>query len=299
MKKVRFKKIDAFARGLSSGNPAGCVYLDEVSLTEAEMLQIARELKGYVNEVVFAKTNEDNEIPYSLSYYSSECRVDFCGHGTIACMYDLISNDKNLINLTHIAIDVAGTKLMVLNEIGKEDAIYIAAPQPRFIHTELSSSAVARALDIATEEINLNTPIALVNSGLDTLLVPINNLKTCLNISPDINSLKVFCEDNHIEIILIYSQEVSYRNHGYRTRVFAPRFGYLEDPATGSGNSAFANHLLRSGRWDGANLIIEQGTSSDNPNIIKLRTCSSGCDFPQVLFGGGALVRIEGVYCLN
>ena len=54
MKKLRFKKIDAFASGSSSGNPAAVIYLDQPDeLSDAEMQQIARELKGFVSEVGF------------------------------------------------------------------------------------------------------------------------------------------------------------------------------------------------------------------------------------------------------
>ena len=45
MKKFRFKKIDAFARGLSAGNPAGCVYLEHAGdITDGDMQRIAAEL---------------------------------------------------------------------------------------------------------------------------------------------------------------------------------------------------------------------------------------------------------------
>ncbi len=40
------------------------------------------------------------------------------------------------------------------------------------------------------------------------------------------------------------------------TRVFAPKFGYLEDPATGSGNSAFGYYMLKNALWDGTPATI-------------------------------------------
>ncbi len=51
IKELNFKKIDAFTDGSSMGNPAGCIKLDENEvLSHEEMLQIAKELKGYVSE---------------------------------------------------------------------------------------------------------------------------------------------------------------------------------------------------------------------------------------------------------
>ena len=60
MKKYLFKKIDAFATAESGGNPAGTVWLESLNgISHAEMLQIARELKGFVSEVGYIHKIED------------------------------------------------------------------------------------------------------------------------------------------------------------------------------------------------------------------------------------------------
>src|SRR5574340_358329 len=115
MKKYRFKKINAFTSGLSGGNPAAGIYLSNMSdITGHEMQAIANELKGYVNEVVYLFSNENGIL---LKYYSSECEVDFCGHGTIAVMYDYIKNNKDLLHRDVINIRVKNESLNVYNQI--------------------------------------------------------------------------------------------------------------------------------------------------------------------------------------
>ena len=89
------------------------------------------------------------------------------------------------------------------------------------------------------------------------------------------------------------------RDTSWRSRVFAPRFGYLEDPATGSGNAALGQYLLRHGLWRGETLTIEQNKERTRPNIIKLMGRQEADASPQVLFGGGAVTRIEGRYFLR
>ena len=103
MKEFRFKKIDAFATEKSDGNPAGYIWLNSHSgIDEKEMLQIAKELKGLVNEVGYVlRTAEDS---FEFKYYSSEREVDFCGHATIAIMYDLIKNNPELMQLDLLKI---------------------------------------------------------------------------------------------------------------------------------------------------------------------------------------------------
>lgn len=92
MKRLRFKKIDAFSTGRSSGNPAGYVLLEE-DLPVQDMQQVARELQGFVSEVGFVRMGAgDGAVDLTLRYFSCEREVSFCGHATVAIMHDLISH---------------------------------------------------------------------------------------------------------------------------------------------------------------------------------------------------------------
>jgi PhzF family phenazine biosynthesis protein len=259
------------------------------------MQQIARELSGYVSEVVYVYPNEDCT---GLRYFSAEREVAFCGHGTIAAMYDLIKNDSGLARDPIIRIRVGGRELLVRNEIATKDSVFISAPPPVFLKNTVSNDEVAAALRVPPGEISDLHPIAFINAGLASLLVPIRSLTTLLAIHPDMANLKEFCLGNGIEIVTVYTGKVSLGNSDYRTRVFAPIFGYLEDPATGSGNAALGYYLLDAGKWGGKMLTIEQGKSLDHPNIVKLVSDAS-LKQRTVFFGGNAIVRIEGEYILH
>ena len=89
MKGFRFKKIDAFTGGHAPGNPAGCVYPDAAGdISDGEMQEIARQLKGFVSEVAYVFPEGEG---FFLRYFSSEKEVDFCGHATVAAMHDLFT----------------------------------------------------------------------------------------------------------------------------------------------------------------------------------------------------------------
>lgn len=296
MQRLRFKKIDAFVSGQSGGNPAACVYLDGPdALTPDQMQQIAREMAGCVSEVVYLY--RENEFP-TLRFFSSECEVAFCGHGTIAAMYDLIKNDHELSLNPIIRIRIGDNQILVRNEIAEADAVFISSPLPIILKKDFNADDVAVALKIPPGEISDPEGISVINAGLATLLVPIRSLSALLAIHPDQLHLKEFCTTHHIEIILVYTPETSTPGASWRTRVFAPVFGYLEDPATGSGNAAFGQNLLAGQKWDGKLLTIEQGRSRDHPNIIRLMSDASEKQ-RTVFFGGNAVVRIEGEYLLQ
>lgn len=295
MKTFPFKKIDAFVRGASSGNPAGCVYLDSArEIAVSEMQRIARELKGFVNEVGFLRPRQDG---YGLTFYSSECEVAFCGHATIAIMYDLVRNDPALRRQQEVNIFVKAGKLTVTNQIDQEDAVYIMAPVPQYLPCDLPASAIAKALALDEQSIDAKQPIQVINAGLRTLIVPLVSLAACLGLFPPQEELRLLCEQSDIDIILVFTAETSSPDNHYRTRVFAPKYGYLEDPATGSGNSAFGHYLISQGQWPG-NIVLEQGPSRDIPNIVKLRR-SRVDQQDRILFGGASVLRIRGEYCLQ
>jgi PhzF family phenazine biosynthesis protein len=146
-------------------------------------------------------------------------------------------------------------------------------------------------------DINPDLPIRIVDGGLRTLIVPLKSLSACLALYPDQSSLKDFCLDNEIDIVHVFVKETTLSSALYRTRVFAPRFGYLEDPATGSGNAAFGYYLLDESMWE-ADFTIEQGPSRNNPNQVLLKMMARD-GRQSILFGGSAITRIDGQYYLH
>lgn len=295
MKAFQFKKIDAFTSGTASGNPAGCIYLESnTAITVEEMQKIAKELKGFVNEVGYLFPVDDG---HQLRFYSSECEVEFCGHATIAIMYDLISENKDLIKKQELVIYVNAGRLSVFNHIHEEDAVYIMAPEPQFIQCEINLNSVDKALAIDETWIDGSTTLRIVNAGLRTLIVPLVSLNACMSVYPEQEQLRQFCVSNDIDIILVFCKETYLSSSQYRTRVFAPKYGYLEDPATGSGNAAFGYYLIQRELWMN-NITIEQGASKENPNIVKLRRYQKE-QIDRILFGGSSLCRISGNYFLH
>jgi PhzF family phenazine biosynthesis protein len=250
----------------------------------------------FFSEVGFISNIESNH--YWIRYYSSEREVTFCGHATIAIMYDLIQNNSNLLNQKNIYISTQNNKLIVENRIRDENCVFISSPSPNFKPFTDTKEHVSQALRIDKHEINDNYPISIVNAGLETLIIPISSLNSILTITPDLDGLKSYCIANSIDIITLYSEEVASHSNQYRTRVFAPTFGYLEDPATGSGNAAFGHYLLDINKWNMESISIEQNSSIDKPNIVKLVAYDNGKGQFRVLFGGNALVKVEGTYYL-
>ena len=292
MKQYRYIKSNAFTSGASLGNPAAALITEDECLTPEQMQQIAAEHKGFVMETVFCSPSETAEC--KLTYYSSECEVDFCGHGTIATMYSIIKDDAALRAKKVLTVETNKKGMVsVYNEIDIEDAVYIEAPSPIEHSMNFSIDEIEGILTLRKGSINRERTIRIIDAGLRTLIVPITQFEDEVSVYPDEAALKVFCEGNDIDNILIYSLQVADAANFAHTRVFAPKYGYLEDPATGSGNSAFANYLLFEKMWDGSPITIEQGGNDRIFNAVKLKTLNG-----KVLFGGRATTKIQGYYCV-
>jgi len=293
MKTYQYQKIDAFTSGGSAGNPAACLYLKPgQSLGEDDMLAVAQQHKGFVSEVVYCEESRAADV--KLTYYSSACEVDFCGHGTIACLYSLIRSDERFAVKKEISVETNRKGLLtVYNRLDEQDAVFITSPEAVYMRTSPTSAEVAAALGLPPAAIVGELPIGFVDAGLSTLIVPIAGWQDTIHVFPDEAGLKRFCEAHHIGIILIFCMETANDGYHAHTRVFAPRFGYLEDPATGSGNSAFGYYMLSHGLWDGSGIRIEQGGQGRMFNSVSLAAQQG-----RVLFGGSATVRISGEYYL-
>ena len=203
MRTFEYRKIDAFTSRDSLGNPAACLYLkNEKELTEIEMLNIAQQHKGFVSEVIYCIKQPESK--FRLIYYSSECEVDFCGHGTIACMYDLIKENNDLISLKEIEI-ITNKKgiLTVFNEINEKNAVYITAPNPKYIGSNILINEIIKNMSLNKNQISKLYPIDIIDAGLKTLIIPIDTLKDEINVFPNEQILKNFCLNKNIDIILM------------------------------------------------------------------------------------------------
>jgi PhzF family phenazine biosynthesis protein len=298
MRTIRFKKIDAFASATSSGNPAAVVYLDTLNeLSQSEMLQVAKELQGFVSEVGYVSPGTDTD--YQLRYFSSEREVAFCGHATIAILNDIVSNNESMQEKPMLSIATQTDRLLVENRFKEEKSVYICAPPPKFSDRKIDRAEIASALNCPANNLNKELPVQIVNGGLETLVVPMAGLESTLSVMPDLQRLNEFCLHIGVDIIILYTPETVTQGSNYRTRVFAPTFGYLEDPATGSGNSAFGYYLMNLSMWDGELIRIEQNECRDTPNFVQLFSKQNDPTGTRVWFGGGAVLKVEGLYFLS
>ena len=294
MKKYQLEKLDAFTDGSSIGNPAALVALDRPDdITLEQMQRIAFELGSCVSEVGYVWPSSEPEADFELRYYSAEQEVPFCGHATVAILHRLISITPALLTKDELQVRTRHCLLKVKNRVRQENLVYIHAPEPVFIDAGIPHPEIAAALDLPLTDLVLHRRPVLINVGQNILPVQLMSKESCLRCRPDYQRLRQFCLDNRLEVVTIFALAETFPDSPAYSRVFPPVYGYLEDPATGSGNAALGYQLLRDGRWNGKPMVIEQGPDGNVPNLIHLRAEEN-----RILIGGSAVCRFSGLYTL-
>jgi trans-2,3-dihydro-3-hydroxyanthranilate isomerase len=85
------------------------------------------------------------------------------------------------------------------------------------------------------------------------------------------------------------------RGGSWKTRMFYPGAGIVEDPATGSAAGPLAIHLARHGRIGfGEQIEIRQGAEIGRPSVLYATVTGEGDRIDSVEVGGSALIVAEG-----
>ena len=117
--------------------------------------------------------------------------------------------------------------------------LYHMAPEPKYHFLTLKAGEISAALGIDESYIAAASEPALINAGLNTLIVPIAGLSVCLAIKPDELKLKTFCLDNGIDIVLVFTQETAGKGHDYRTARICTKIRLSGRPGHGLGKFSF------------------------------------------------------------
>jgi len=94
----------------------------------------------------------------------------------------------------------------------------------------------------------------------------------------------------------VFCRETVDAKHHFHARMFAPRLGVIEDPATGSAAAAFSGLCAQAlPLGDGEHrFVIEQGYEMGRPSLIELKLTLAGGALTTATIGGPAVVVTEG-----
>jgi trans-2,3-dihydro-3-hydroxyanthranilate isomerase len=291
----KFFTLDVFTRRRYAGNPLAVV-LDAGGLEGEAMQSVAREFN--LSETVFVLPPAETAHRAKVRIFTPAAELPFAGHPTVGSAVLLNRIDG-----------AAGKREIVLEEgIGPVrctvEALDADTGRTRFDLARLPadagpaapSAAIAAALGLDERDIGFEEfRPARWSAGVEFNFVPLTGLDAMRRCRPDTarwsegvlgrGSCFVFC------------RETAEQGHSFHARMFAPRGGIPEDPATGSAVAAFAGVLAYFTRMaDGAHeFVVEQGYEMGRPSLIHLTMTVQGGKLTAAAIAGEAVVVSEGM----
>ena len=300
----RFVTLDVFTDTRFAGNPLAVV-LEPDGLDTAAMQTIAREFN--LSETVFVFPPADPANRARLRIFTPGRELPFAGHPTVgtAVLLGLLDNQGNnrdrqralapafrleeQIGLVPCRFDASGSdRGRASFDIPKLPAKEADGPE---------AAAVAAALGLAAADVGLEGfEPARWSAGNPFAFVPVRGLEAMARCSVDLQKFDQAFGGSGRGAAFIFCTETRNAGSSFHARMFAPGFGVLEDPATGSAVAAFSGYLAaRGGYADGDHLVsIEQGYEMGRPSLLELTLRISGGKLTAASIAGDAVMVMEG-----
>ncbi len=287
---MKFFVVDAFTKEPFKGNPAGVVIVEK-ELTQGVMQQIASEVR--FSETAFVRRLSEKE--FSIRYFTPASEVDLCGHATIGTFFALKFEDivkaGNEYNIETLAgrLKIKVEKDFVLMEQGvpKIDNVKIDEK----ILNDIPVSLGIRCEDIGDSKYHLSPVKA--STGLWDLMIPVKSKEALLNSNPNFELISMISQQ--LNIVSFHVFTLNEKEGFLSCRDFAPLYGILEEPATGTANGALAYYLYKSGIIDlDVPYTFVQGESMNRKSeiVVKL-SVENGKEVVYVGGSGKVLIRGE------
>ena len=285
--KIKILIVNAFSKSVNGGNPAGVV-IDSPKLSDEQMKFICKEINVSETAYIFPSSVAD----YDVRFFSPKIEVDLCGHATIASVYALLHNNyfhnNFLFSLTqNTNCGVLPIKIFY-NKNRSIDKIMMIQKKPEFKDISLDVLEISNALDIPKTSIDNSLPSQIVSTGLYTLPICVKSFEIIEKINPDMNKIIKICNKYQVGSIHTFTFDAIDSKSIYHARNFAPLYGIIEDPVTGTANGAVCSYLFNNKIVNKKNMICEQGDIINRPGRVYVEIMDN-----EIRVGGKAIIVEE------
>ncbi|UCG25760.1 MAG: PhzF family phenazine biosynthesis protein [Chloroflexota bacterium] len=311
MPKYHFYQVDVFTDQAFGGNPLA-VIPDGVGLSSGQMQSIALEMN--LSETTFVLPAEDPEADFKVRIFTPSRELPFAGHPVVGTHWLLahigqVALEEPITTVRfELGVGVRAAQLHVT--AGKVTKVVMDHQRPEFFATasEEQIERLATGLGLRSEAIlETGWPAQVVSTGSRQLFVPVRTLADVQSLQPskqDASALNsVFDEldpvKKDVHVVMVLTLETESDQSDVHTRMFAPRFGIREDPATGSASGGLGAYLLKNRIIDATPpttyITSEQGIEAGRPSTIYIEVDGPPGDITMVRVGGEVVPLIEGV----
>lgn len=286
----RYQVVDVFTRVPLEGN-ALAVFPDSRGIEEDTMQRIARELN--LSETVFVGTAKLPECSISFRIFTPTREMVFAGHPTVGASFVVLRERLVPKDTTTFWVEEKIGPVKIRLEPGDEPLIWLETPAIAFERL-FNRELCAKSLRLKPEDL-LDVEPQIVNAGNPTLLVAVKDKSVVDNAVVDTAVLSEISADYPAPFCVFIFAPVE---SGAYSRMFAPEYGIVEDPATGSSTGPLAAYMKRHNLLSKSavgRFVSEQGKKMGRRSLLHFEF-SEGGDIVSV--GGHVTPIIEAVMTL-
>jgi trans-2,3-dihydro-3-hydroxyanthranilate isomerase len=279
VRRFRYVVCDVFTDVPLAGNQLA-VFTDARDLTSDDMQTLALELR--LSETVFVLPPTSGDADVRIRIFTPATELPFAGHPTLGTAFVLggplskiVIRLETQVGVVPVELEREGPKIVfgrMEQPLPRWEAV--ADPQPIF-----------DALGVAGSSL----PVERYDLGPGHVYVELGSPEAVARLTPDVAKLAAATQDG----VNTFARDGS----RWKTRMFAPNHGVVEDPATGSAAGPLAVHLARHGRIAvGDQIENSQGAEIGRPSTLFAAAHGTAERLDRVEVGGSAVVVARGEF---
>jgi len=277
----RYVVADVFTDRPLAGNQLA-VFTEARGLGDDEMQSLAREM-NFSESVFVLPPESDGHV--LMRIFTPAAEVPFAGHPTLGTAFALAGP----LQVEEIRLETLSGVVPVALEREGDRIVFGRMKQPLPTWRPFEDEAKLLAgLELERSEL----PVELYDNGMHHVYVGLRSVEEVAALKPD---LSAFSDAPAVLGINCFAGEGS----RWKTRMFSPSGGFMEDPATGSAAGPLAVHLARHGQIGfGEEIEISQGAEVGRPSTLFARADGSAEQLERVEVGGSAVIVSRGEFRL-
>jgi trans-2,3-dihydro-3-hydroxyanthranilate isomerase len=277
--RYRYVVANVFTDAPLSGNQVA-VFTDAREIPEETLQPLAKELN--LSETTFIYPPRADGHVY-MRIFTPAVELPFAGHPTLGTAFVLGAP----LQLVEIKIETGRGTVPV--QLEREGARIVFGRMTQPLPSVAPFPRAAELLDVLGVESQL--PVEIYDNGVPHVFVTLGSEDEVAALQPDSQRL--------LEFGVVGINCFAGDGLRWKTRMFGPGLGMVEDPATGSAAGPLALHLARHGRIAfGDEIEIVQGVEIGRPAKLFARVEGSADAVERIEVGGSAVVVARGEFRL-
>ena len=257
--------VDVFTENPLEGN-ALAVVTDASELDGGTMQRVAREFN--LSETTFIIPGPARNGALRVRIFTPNSEMEFAGHPTIGTAYVARRLEIMPRHATTFALEENIGLVSVRVGDGDDPLLWLTTPEIRSL-SSAPRDACARALSLDETDL-LPVPCEALSAGNPTLFVAVRDEATvdCAQLD-ETAARSVLGGSIDGACVFVFAPTRA----GAYSRMFAPRLGVREDPATGSATGPLAAFMMKHGLArgaDGTQFVSEQGTKMGRRSLLHV-----------------------------